>query len=123
MFPRHFVALSLSFAALVAATPALAHAQLQQAVPAVGGTVSASPQDLRLHFSEGVEPRFSTVALASAAGGAIPLGRPAVDPADPATLVVKVGKTLQPGTYAVTWHVVSVDTHKTQGSFDFTVSP
>jgi CopC domain len=29
--------------------------------------------------------------------------------------------TLAPGNYTVSWHVTSVDTHKTQGSFSFTV--
>jgi len=28
---------------------------------------------------------------------------------------------LAPGSYSVTWHVLSVDTHKTQGSFSFNV--
>ena len=28
---------------------------------------------------------------------------------------------LPPGTYTVIWHVTSVDTHKTKGSFKFTV--
>ena len=30
-------------------------------------------------------------------------------------------KSLSPGTYRVRWHVLSVDTHKTEGSFTFTV--
>jgi copper resistance protein C len=38
-------------------------------------------------------------------------------------LVVKVAKTLAPGVYIVNWHAVSVDTHHTQGSFEFTVKP
>jgi methionine-rich copper-binding protein CopC len=33
---------------------------------------------------------------------------------------VSVGS-LATGTYTVTWHALSVDTHKTQGSFSFTV--
>jgi copper resistance protein C len=28
---------------------------------------------------------------------------------------------LRPGRYSVTWHALSVDTHKTQGSFSFQV--
>jgi copper resistance protein C len=28
---------------------------------------------------------------------------------------------LAPGAYSVTWHVLSVDTHTTQGSFSFRV--
>ncbi len=70
-----------------------------------------------------MEPRFCAVTLASQDGAAAPLGRPGVDPADNSVLIVRVGKTLSPGVYTVTWHAVSVDTHKTQGSFDFTVKP
>ena len=29
---------------------------------------------------------------------------------------------LSPGTYTVIWHVTSVDTHKTEGNFKFTVT-
>ena len=114
---------ALSLAAILAATAAFAHAQLQHATPPVGGTVSAAPQQLRLQYSEGVEPRFSTVALATDAGRAIPLGAPAVDPADAKILTVSIGEALKPGVYVVTWRAVSVDTHKTQGEYRFTVAP
>jgi methionine-rich copper-binding protein CopC len=30
-------------------------------------------------------------------------------------------KPLPPGTYKVNWHVLSVDIHKTQGSYSFSV--
>ena len=40
--------------------PPFAHAQLQKAAPPVGGTV-ASASEIRLTFSEGVEPKFSKV--------------------------------------------------------------
>jgi hypothetical protein len=52
-----------------------------------------------------------------------PTGKPSVDPADNSVLVAPVPQALKPGVYTVTWHVVSVDTHKTQGSFNFTVAP
>ena len=114
--------LAAGFAFALAATSAFAHAQLEQAVPAVGGTV-APPSEIRLKFSEGVEPHFSAIALSAEGGGAVPLGVPSLDPADPSVLIAKIGKALAPGLYTVTWHAVSVDTHKTQGSFSFTVKP
>jgi hypothetical protein len=114
------IAASLAFA--LAATAAFAHAQLEKATPAVGGVVT-SPAEIRLKFSEGVEPRFSGVALSAEGGAAVPLGKPSVDPADNSVLIVKVGKTLPPGVYTVNWHAVSVDTHHTQGDFQFTVKP
>ena len=112
---------SLAFA--MVASAAFAHAQLQKATPAVGGTVSASPGEIRLKFSEGVEPRFSTIALAAQDGAAQPIGKPSVDPADNSVLVATIAQQLKPGVYKVTWRAVSVDTHKTQGSFAFTVAP
>ena len=120
---RHSIAkIAASLALVFAATAAFAHAQLDKAVPAVGGTVT-SPAEIRLKFTEGVEPRFSGIALSSESGAAQPLGPPSVDPADNSVLIAKVGKTLPPGVYTVTWRAVSVDTHKTQGRFTFTVKP
>jgi copper resistance protein C len=122
MIRQSIVKIAASLAFAFAATAAHAHALLETATPSVGGTV-APPSEIRLKFSEGVEPRFCTVALSAAAGGTVPLGRPSVAPGDKSLLIAKVGKTLPPGVYTVTWHAVSVDTHKTQGSFSFTVKP
>jgi len=109
----------VGLAALVGASPALAHALLESAVPPVGGTVSA-PHEIRITFSEGVEPRFSGLAL-SGPGGAVPVGKASVTAGDNKVMVVRIARKLGPGTYTVKWHAVSVDTHHTQGDFDFTV--
>ncbi|HEY1942870.1 MAG TPA: copper homeostasis periplasmic binding protein CopC [Roseiarcus sp.] len=114
------IALSLVFAFPVAA--AYAHAQLESATPPVGGTV-ASAREIRLHFSEGVEPRFSGLTLSAASGGAAALGAAKTQPGDPTVLIVPIAKPLAAGVYTVRWHAVSVDTHHTQGSFEFTVKP
>ena len=114
------IAASLAFA--LAATQAFAHAQLEKATPAVGGTV-ASAHQIQLEFSEGVEPRFSGVTLTSAGGGSVPLGRAKTEADNASVLVVPIDKPLSPGVYTVRWHAVSVDTHHTQGDFQFTVKP
>jgi copper resistance protein C len=111
---------SLAFA--LAATQAFAHAQLEKATPAVGATV-AGPSEIRLEFSEGVEPRFSGVTLTSAGGASVPLGVAKTEPSNPAVLIVPISKPLSTGAYTVHWHAVSVDTHHTQGTFQFTVKP
>ena len=115
--------LTASLVVAIFASAASAHALLKKAVPAVGGTVTSSPKEIRITFSEGVEPRFSGIALATQAGATQPIGKPSVDPADNSVLIAAVAEALKPGTYTVTWHAVSVDTHKTQGSFSFTVAP
>ncbi len=94
MIRHSLINLAASLAFAFAATAAYAHAQLETATPSVGSTV-APPAEIRLKFSEGVEPRFCTVALSSEAGGTVPLGRPSVDPADKSVLIAKVGKTLR----------------------------
>jgi copper resistance protein C len=112
-------ALSLAFA-LVAAK-AFAHAQLENATPAVGGTV-VSASEIRLEFSEGVEPKFSKVSLTGPAG-AVPLGTAKTAPGNQAVLIVSIARALAAGAYTVRWQAVSVDTHHTQGTFEFTVKP
>lgn len=114
------LAVSLGFA--VAATAAFAHARFQKATPPVGGTV-ASASEIRLEFSEGVEPRFSGLTLTDSNGAAAPLGQPKTDPENKSVLIVPIKVSLPPGLYTVRWHAVSVDTHRTQGEFSFTVKP
>ena len=111
------IAASLAFA--FTASSAFAHAQLEKATPPVGGAV-APPSQIRLEFSEGVEPRFSGLTL-SGGGGAAQLGAPKVEPGHQNVLIVPIAKPLSPGLYTVRWHAVSVDTHHTQGTFEFTV--
>jgi copper resistance protein C len=111
---------AVSLAFVLVSTAAFAHAQLQKATPPVGGTV-ASPSEIRLEFSEAVEPKFSGVTLTSAVGATAPLGATRVEPGHPEVLIVPIAKPLSSGVYTVHWHAVSVDTHHTQGTFEFTV--
>lgn len=121
---RHFLRLlALTTAACGAATAALAHAFLAHAMPGVGMTVSGSPLEIELSFTEGIVAAFSGVKLTSAKGVIIPLGKLTIDPAKPNVLHSMLGRPLTPGTYVVSWHVVSVDTHRTQGTYKFTVTP
>jgi hypothetical protein len=104
------------------ASPALAHALLRKAVPGVGATVHTAPTTVTLLFSEGVEPSFCAVAVTDAAGARVDTGDPRTAPGDQKTLIVAL-KPLPAGTYTVEWHATSVDTHKTEGKFTFTVAP
>jgi methionine-rich copper-binding protein CopC len=118
--------LNLSLAAALAASlptpPAFAHAFLDHAVPGVGMTVSGPVRQLTLYYTQGVVTAFSHVHVVSAAGAQIPASKPVVASSDQQTIVVHLGRALGPGTYSVTWQVVSVDTHTTQGTFTFTVT-
>jgi copper resistance protein C len=111
------IAASLAFA--LATTQAFAHAQLEKATPPVGGTVSP-PSEIRLEFSEGVELKFTKVTL-TGPGGAAALGAARTEAGNQAVLIVPISKSLSAGVYRVHWQAVSVDTHHTQGTFEFTV--
>src|SRR6476646_5757053 len=100
-------------------TAALSHTFLNEAAPIVGGTVPTSPKEIRLTFTEAIEPRFSGIDLTTADGRAIATGAAAVDPGNDKQLVLMVPP-LTPGRYRVHWHVVSVDTHRTEGEYSFT---
>ena len=119
---RSIVRIAAALAFAFAAPAAFAHAQLEKAMPPVGGAVT-SPAEIRLKFSEGVEPHFSGIALTAADGAAAPLGAAKVDSGDPTMFVAPIAKPLAPGVYTVKWSAVSVDTHHTQGDFQFTVAP
>jgi methionine-rich copper-binding protein CopC len=111
----------LAVAGLLAASGvAFAHAHLRAASPPVGGTVQEAPQQVTLDFSEAVEPRFSSIEVQDAAGQAVGSGGVHAASDDPKRLSIGL-KPLQPGTYKVIWRATSVDTHKSEGSFDFTV--
>ncbi len=107
---------------LLAAPAALAHAFLRSADPAVGSTVAAAPKQVQITFTEGVEPSFSSVEVRNAAGARVDKGDLHAAPGAANRLIVGL-ESLPPGKYKVVWHATATDTHKTQGSFSFTVEP
>jgi methionine-rich copper-binding protein CopC len=111
----------LTAAACLAGQAAFAHAFLDRASPAVGSEVSGSPPALKLTYTEPVEPLFSTVQVTDFSGARVDDGKPA--PLEGGRVLSLKLKPLPPGAYHVEWHVTSVDTHKTEGHFTFTVKP
>jgi copper resistance protein C len=104
-----------------AAQPAFAHAYLTHAVPAAGSTVQSPPSNLELFYTEEVVPHFSSVAVQSAGGSRIHAGALRISQ-NRREVIVPMPK-LAPGKYTVIWHMTAEDTHKTQGSYSFSVSP
>jgi methionine-rich copper-binding protein CopC len=113
----------LAFAsAMTFVSVAGAHAFLDHATPAVGSAVRASPAQVKLWFTQQLEPAFSTVRVLDKSGKRVDKDDPKVDVADPTLLGVSLPQ-LAPGEYRVTWRVLSVDTHVTEGDFTFDVVP
>jgi len=102
--------------------PASAHAFPDHSDPAVGGTVATAPAQVRIWFTEALEPTFSTMTVTDTKGDSVGQGKANVDKTDPKLLELGL-KPVPPGTYRVKWRVISVDTHQTQGDFTFTVKP
>jgi copper resistance protein C len=123
MTRRILAALMAASAAIAGGGTAEAHATLVTATPAVGSVVTSPPPEIRMVFSEGLESPFSSAELSTVTGGKIATGPAQVDPGKPKELVLPIRTPLTPGMYQVIWHVVSTDTHKTQGRFTFALSP
>jgi methionine-rich copper-binding protein CopC len=101
------------------ASPALAHANLVSATPAAKAMAMPPPTELRLKFSEGIELKFSKVKLTGPDKKVIETGPVRLAPGDNTTLIIPLTTPLPDGKYTVDWEVVSIDSHKTRGTYDF----
>jgi hypothetical protein len=98
-----------------------AHAFLREAEPGVGSTVQTSPNEVRIRFTENIEPAFSSIQVFDASGKEVDKRDVHLDHSDQALLHVSLPR-LGAGIYKVVWRVVSVDTHATNGNFTFRVT-
>ena len=120
---RMIVTAAVLAGAVTLGTPTVqAHAFLDHASPAVGSTVPTAPETVTIWFTQELEPAFTTATVTDASGNTVDTGPAQVDPKDPTELRVALKK-LSPGTYTVSWHALSVDTHTTTGHFTFEIKP
>jgi copper resistance protein C len=105
---------------LSGATAAFAHAELTRAVPSAGGTVAAAPNEVMVNFSEQLESAFSTIVVRDSVGKQVDKADAHIDK-DDRTIMRASLQPLPRGTYTVKWRVVPVDTHRTEGTFTFSV--
>ena len=114
------VVLSFFLIVLAGSARVEAHAFLKRAEPAVGSTVQTSPNEVRIRFTENIEPAFSSIQVFDPSNRQVDKGDVHLDRSDHALLHVSLPR-LGAGTYTVVWRVVSVDTHVTNGTFTFRV--
>jgi methionine-rich copper-binding protein CopC len=121
MSSKFSIVLSLPFLflSLAGLRAAWAHAYPITVIPADGSTVSKSPGQVRIQFTEGVELEFSRIVAKSSTGNVVSQGK--VQRISPDTLAVDLSP-LRPGSYTIEWQVLSVDTHITEGVLRFTLS-
>jgi methionine-rich copper-binding protein CopC len=111
------IAILSSFLLTASAPVAYAHASLVQASPPGGSTMSIAPHEVSLTFSDRLEAAFSKLTVRDASGAEVSRGKVQISNN---TMRVDL-KTLSTGIYKVIWRAVSIDTHKTEGSFTFRV--
>jgi hypothetical protein len=116
---KHII-FSLLLIVLVGLAQLEAHAFLKRAEPAVGSTVQKSPDEVRIWFTENIEPAFSQIQVFNASGKEVDKRDVHLDRSEQALLHVSLPP-LEAGIYKVVWRVVSVDTHVTNGNFTFRV--
>ena len=94
-----------------------AHAFLDHAEPKVGSTTHESPPQVTVWMTEGLEPTFSKLQVFDAKGTQVDNKDSKVNGS---TMIVSLPK-LAPGKYRISWQAIAVDTHRTSGTFDFTI--
>jgi methionine-rich copper-binding protein CopC len=102
---------------MLASSAAQALAFLDHADPRVGNKVASPPREVTLWFTQKLEPAFSSVTVTNAAGERVDSGKARVS-GNQMSVSLRPGGA---GTYRVNWHVLSVDTHTTNGNFTFQV--
>jgi copper resistance protein C len=108
---------SICAIALASSGASMAHATLHHASPEVGSAISESPHEVTLTFTDILEAAFSSADVTDSNGARVDQGKAQFN-----GNTIHVGfKTLSPGIYRVRWRVLSVDTHRSEGSFTFTV--
>ena len=106
---------------LLACSIVSAHAMAEKSEPKVGSTVSKAPTEVRIWFTEEIEPLFSRIQVYGPDGKEVDKGDSHVDVKEKKLLIVSLNAQLGAGTYRVHWQVVSVDTHRTHDEFKFVV--
>ena len=100
-----------------------AHAFLVRAEPRVGSQLNKAPREVRVWFSEAVQANMSSIKVFDANGKQVDKNNTHPDRANHAVLYVSLIPALTSGSYKVVWHVTSMDTHVTDGYFQFQIVP
>jgi copper transport protein len=112
-------ALSLAF---IFPSIASAHAILLRSDPVKDAQLNAAPQQVRMWFSEDLNPAFSTAAVVNAQNQQVDLKNAHVSPNDTKEMDVSLKPNLPPSVYIVVYRTDSAeDGHILRGSFIFTV--
>ena len=113
------VALAAVALALPLAAGAALHNRLAKSVPAADETV-APPKEVRLWFTEKVEPKFSSITVMGTDSAKVETTK-AIATDDPKSIKVDLTGAMAAGAYQVTWRTAGDDGHAVRGKYTFTV--
>jgi len=100
-----------------------AHAVLLRSEPARDAVLNAAPSQVRMWFSEDLNPTFSTASVMNASNRRVDTGQAHVSASDPREMDVQLQPNLPTAVYIVIWRTQSAaDGHVLSGSFLFTVA-
>ncbi len=110
---------------LTLALPAIseAHAILLRSDPAKDAVLPVPPNQVRMWFSEDLNPSFSTAVVVNGANKRVDIGNALVSPSDATEMDVTLKPNLPPSVYVVIYRTDSnVDGHILTGAFLFSVA-
>jgi methionine-rich copper-binding protein CopC len=96
------------------------HAVLQRSEPRADSSLKRPPGEVRLYFSERLEPAYSTLRVLDGRDSQVDERDARVDSANP-TLLRATLPALPAGLYRVRWRVISIDADATEGEFAFRI--
>src|SRR6266849_8768037 len=109
--------------ALVFPGVSLAHAILLRSDPAKDAVLSVAPDQVRMWFSEDLNPALSTAVVVNGANQRVDQRDATISPNDPREMDVTLKPNLPPAVYVVVWRTDSADDgHILVGSFLFTLA-
>jgi methionine-rich copper-binding protein CopC len=112
--------LALLLACALGPGAALGHAVLQRSEPRVESRLRRPPDEVRLCFSERLEPAYSSVRVLNDQELQVDHRDGRVDRGNPLLLRATLPP-LPPGRYRVRWRVLSIDADVTEGDFSFRI--
>jgi copper transport protein len=105
---------------LAVAAPASAHAVLESSSPADGAVLGHAPARVSAMFDEPVGIIVGSLQVFAPNGNRVDTGQ-VTHGGRPQQIAVALLRGLGPGTYTVSWHVISADSHPVQGAYTFSV--
>ncbi len=108
--------------AVAEASDAVPHLRLERSSPAADSTVTGSPEEIRLFFSEPPQMRGTSVRLTRGAEELVASTDAVAYAEDPRQVFIRPEAPLTPGGYTVHWRVIAQDGHTQRGTFVFQVA-